>query len=318
MKVDVVIPAYNSAPWLGDAIESVLKQTLRAERIIVVDDGSTDNTNAVVARFHGRVQVIRHAVNRGPSAARNSGICAGNSELIAFLDADDVWTPEKLEKQLGEFKVSDPPGLSYTSLIDCDMQLKPLERSRKFKRRIRESVFDELFLDAFPIPPSVLIVRRTAFDLCGLFDETMLKAEDYECCLRIAMRSSISCIAEPLCLRRNNPGSITATSGFEKDVYYSCRAFDLCGKAAATARVDLPMSVEERKILFLRRRYWESILWHNKERQAFYADKLFQTRAYTTKDHLMSTVLRCRAGVCRVLARLIRQSVRSKTSKFLM
>lgn len=292
MRVDVVIPAYNSAAWLGDAIRSVLEQSRPARRIIVVDDGSTDEIYSVLRRFEGKIEVVRHAANRGLPAARNSGILAGDSELVAFLDADDVWAGDKLEKQLPEFAGSDPPGLSYTGLIDCDMQLRPLRPARRFRRRERERVFDELFVDAFPIPPSTVIVRREVFDSCGLFDESMLKAQDYEFWLRISMRHTVSCLPEPLCYRRCNPNSITARGGHDKHLRYSFRAFELCAKAAAEAGVRLPMSVEARKILLLRRQYWASVRWGDEEGERFYKQKLAEVGALSAKDVALSFAMR--------------------------
>ena len=126
MMVDVIIPTFNSAPWLGDAIESALNQTRPApHQIIVVDDGSSDNTESVLVRYKDKIHLIRHETNRGLPAARNSGIRASTSALIAFLDADDAWTSDKLKRQIAEFAGDDPPGLSYTSLVDCDTQLQP-------------------------------------------------------------------------------------------------------------------------------------------------------------------------------------------------
>jgi glycosyltransferase involved in cell wall biosynthesis len=292
MMVDVIIPAFNSAPWLRDAIESVLRQTCPPHRIIVVDDGSSDGTDSVLASYRGKIHLIRHESNRGLPAARNSGIKASASDLIAFLDADDKWTINKLQEQIAEFAGDDPPGLSYTSLIDCDLQLRPQSPPRRFKARKRESVFEELYMEAFPIPPSTVVVRRCVFDDCGLFNESMLKAQDYECWLRIAMKYTVSCLPKALCLRRGNPYSISSMSSSEKDAYYAFRAFDLCGETAAQAQVRLPMSVADRKILFLRRRYKDSIRWQNKEGEAFYKQKLLQAGAYGRMDQVLSVLLR--------------------------
>ena len=300
MQVDVVIPAYNSAAWLEDAVRSVLEQSKPAARVIVVDDGSTDGTDAVLRRFADRVLVVRHAANRGLPAARNSGIRAGGSELVAFLDADDVWAKDKLQKQLTEFEGTDPPGLSYTGVVDCDMLLRPLGRPRRFKRREREHVFEELFVDAFPIPPSTAIVRRSVFDSCGLFDESMLKAQDYEFWLRVAMKFTVSCLPEPLCYRRVNPNSITARSGHEKDLHYSYRAFELCAKAAAQAGTRLPMTVAERKILFLRRRYRECLRWGDRIGEEFFRRRMLEAGAFSAVDSVLAAAARYAHAIKRV------------------
>ena len=104
-KVSVIIPTYNRAHLVGRAIRSVLNQTYQDFEIIVVDDGSTDNTEEVVKSFNDpRIRYIRHEKNRGGSAACNTGIRAARGEYIAFQDSDDEWLPEKLEKQMQVFE----------------------------------------------------------------------------------------------------------------------------------------------------------------------------------------------------------------------
>lgn len=287
MKVDVIIPAFNSANWVADAVKSALNQTLPASRIIVVDDGSTDDTPEVLDRFGSRVEILSHTWNRGLPAARNTGIKAGESELVAFLDADDVWARDKLEKQVKEFQGDEPPGLCYTSIVECDRDLSPF-RLRKFRRRQREMVFDELFVNAFPIPPSTVMVRRSVFETCGLFDESMLKAQDYEFWLRVAMRYTISCLEEPLCYRRVHGGSITSCSYYEKDLHYSFRAFELCSEAAQRAGVALPMGVRERKVLFLRSGFREYARWGDARGKEFFERKLVELGEFSALDRIYS------------------------------
>jgi glycosyltransferase involved in cell wall biosynthesis len=271
---DVIIPVYNGDAYVSKAIESVLKQQPLPRAIIVVDDCSTDQTRSVVEEFGDKIKFIRHRKNRGLPAARNTGIQGGDSELIAFLDADDAWAEGKTEKQIKAFRDNPEIGLCYTDVVECDSRLNPIRPKRGFRRREGEYVFSELFLEAFPIPPSTAMVRREAFDVCGLFDESMLKAQDYECWLRIAMKFSISCIPEALCLRRNNPNSITNTSSLEKESHYTLRAFDLCAQAASKWNIQLPLNLQERKRLYFYRRLRESIKWHNDQAGIFFQGKL--------------------------------------------
>jgi len=271
---DVIIPVYNGDAYVSKAIESVLKQQPLPRAIIVVDDCSTDQTRSVVEEFGDKIKFIRHRKNRGLPAARNTGIQGGDSELIAFLDADDAWAEGKTEKQIKAFRDNPEIGLCYTDVVECDSRLNPIRPKRGFRRREGEYVFSELFLEAFPIPPSTAMVRREAFDVCGLFDESMLKAQDYECWLRIAMKFSISCIPEALCLRRNNPNSITNTSSLEKESHYTLRAFDLCAQAASKWNIQLPLNLQERKRLYFYRRLRESIKWHNDQAVIFFQGKL--------------------------------------------
>ena len=273
-KIDVVIPVYNGAAYVSEAIQSVLKQEPLPQGIFVVDDCSTDETQSVLERFGEKIKRIRHGENRGLPAARNTGIQAGNAGMISFLDADDAWVEGKIEKQIKAFDDYPEIGLCYTDVAECDSMMNPIRRKRGFRRRECEHVFNELFLKAFPIPPSTVMVRREAFDACGLFDESMLKAQDYECWLRIGMKFPVSCIPEALCLRRNHPNSITNTSSLEKEIYYTMRAFDLCAEAATKWKIQLPMNLQERKRLYFYRRLRDSINWHEGQAEVFFQEKL--------------------------------------------
>jgi glycosyltransferase involved in cell wall biosynthesis len=219
---------------------------------------------------------LQHKENRGLPAARNTGIRGGSGELVAFLDADDVWSPTKLERQVPEFMACEELGLAFTSLVDCDANLLPLRGPRPFPAFRCQRVFDRLYLEGFAMPPSTVIVRRRALERCGLFDESMRKAEDFECWLRIAMIFPVSCVPEPLCLRRTNPQSITQQSSLDADIRYAFRAFDLCQRAAEHNSIHLPMSPERRKVLFLRRRYLENLRYGDMEVASYYYRRLLK------------------------------------------
>src|ERR1700678_803249 len=108
--ISVIIPTYNRADLIGQALESALAQTHPADEIIVVDDGSTDDTERVVAQYAGQVRYMRQ-VNAGPSAARNRGIQAASGDFIALLDSDDLWVKDRLERQLAALTLH--PGLDF-------------------------------------------------------------------------------------------------------------------------------------------------------------------------------------------------------------
>jgi glycosyltransferase involved in cell wall biosynthesis len=290
--LDVVIPVYNGAAFVADAINSVLNQTIAPSAIIVVDDASTDDTSEVLGKLSGHIQCVRHDKNRGLPSARNTGIKAGSSELIAFLDADDVWTKDKLEKQLKIFQKYPQTGLCYTDLSDCDIELQPIKSCRSFRNRNAEYVFEELFMDAFPMPPSTVIVRREVFRLCDFFNESMLKAQDYECWLRIGMLYPVSCIPEVLCLRRNNPSSITNTSTLEKALFYTYKTFELCGEAAKKWNIPLPMSIDERKKIYLRRRYIASCQAMHGNAKIFFKKRLIEIGEFSNKLKLYGNLLK--------------------------
>lgn len=295
--LDVVIPVHNGAAFVAEAIESVLKQQSLPKAVIVVDDCSTDQTHSILEGFGRRIKLIRHGKNLGLPAARNTGIRAGGSGLIAFLDADDAWVEGKIEKQIRTFRDDPKIGLCFTGIVECDSRLNPIRLWRAFKKREGEYVFNELYLESFPIPPSTVMVRREVFDACGLFDESMLKAQDYECWLRIAMKFPISCIPEGLCLRRDNPNSITNTSSLEKEVHYTLRAFDLCAETAQKWNIRLPLDLRERKRLYFYRRVCESINWQKYQAEMFFRKKVLESGGMSFSEDLRLRMLKAKERV---------------------
>src|SRR3954447_14974934 len=122
-RVSVIMPAYQSAAVIGDALRSVLAQTYDDWELIVADDASEDDTADVAAAVSSRVRVVRAQVNRGPAAARNLALRQASGELVAFLDADDWWTPHYLERQVGRYDAAiDEPG-PPVGLVACDAQV---------------------------------------------------------------------------------------------------------------------------------------------------------------------------------------------------
>ena len=119
-KVSVVIPTYQHAHFVAQAISSVLSQTYCDLEVIVVDDGSTDDTQEIVAGFGEQIRVVQHEKNSGLSAARNTGIQLSRGEYVAFLDADDIWLPEKLEKQIPLFERDESVGLVSSDMFFLD------------------------------------------------------------------------------------------------------------------------------------------------------------------------------------------------------
>jgi len=195
--VTVIIPTFNRASIVGRAIQSVLGQTYQDWELIVVDDCSTDGTEQAVRSFSdNRIKYIRHDRNCRASAARNTGIRCAQGEYVAFLDDDDEWLPEKLQKELEVFRNSDPEvGLVYTGWIILD------ERGKVLKVRMETKsgwVYDALLDCNFIGSPSRVTVKKQVLDRVAGFDETFLNAEDYEFCLRVARVSKVACV--PCCL----------------------------------------------------------------------------------------------------------------------
>ncbi len=189
----MIVPAYNYAQFLPLAIRSVLRQSCPDWELLIVDDGSTDNTAEVVQPFvqsDGRVRYL-HQKNAGLSAARNTGIRNARASFVALLDADDEWEPEFLERGLAAFgRLPAGFGLVATAsrLMDAAGQLMPAsDRGMKCEREILP---EELILKNRFAADAVLI-RREVFEACGMFDETLRSSEDRDMWIRVARRFRI-------------------------------------------------------------------------------------------------------------------------------
>jgi glycosyltransferase involved in cell wall biosynthesis len=189
VRASLIIPTFNHARFVGAAIDSALAQTVRAFEIIVVDDGSTDETPAVLARYAARVRVLRQE-NRGLSAARNAGLAAAHGKFVSFLDADDVMAPTKLAAQLEVLERSHAIGWTY-----CDVLMETVvtgatarasERFGYASRALDGWLFPELIHGNF-IPAIAPLVRRTALEVAGGFDERLTALEDWDMWLRLSL-----------------------------------------------------------------------------------------------------------------------------------
>ena len=196
--VSVIIPTYNRDWSLRDAIDSVLAQTYTDFELIVVDDGSTDRTHDILGAYGDRLRQI-HQVNRGVSAARNCGIGVSTGRLIAFLDSDDIWLPEKLAVQAAFFELNRSALICQTEeiWIRNGMRVNPRKKHRK-----PSGIIFEPSLALCLISPSAVMVRRKLFEDVGLFDEELPACEDYDLWLRVSCRIPIHLIDKPLTVKR--------------------------------------------------------------------------------------------------------------------
>lgn len=193
--VSVIIPTYNYARFVTEAVDSVLAQTYGDLEVIVVDDGSTDDTPERMKTYGDRVRYIRQA-NQGPSATRNNGIEAARGDLIAFLDADDVWHPGKLRAQMSYLEAHPDVALLAT---DCTLELpQPWPALPACVADTAVDVgLDELVIHSrFGI--CGVVIRRKCLDAAGLFDASLRAAEDRDLWLRIASRFRIAKLCLPL------------------------------------------------------------------------------------------------------------------------
>ena len=205
--VDVVIPAYNADAFISRTLESIAKQTYPINRIIVVNDGSTDETQARVLEFtrtHPNMNtVLLNQTNAGLSAARNTGIKHSAADYIALLDADDLWAPEKLFKQIQVLTHSIWPklGVVYCAYQIINKQgLVVASNSRDVIRpSLRGNIYKKLLLGNFISGSgSSVLIKRSVFSDVGLFDQDLRACEDWDMWMRIAKQYQFDFINEPL------------------------------------------------------------------------------------------------------------------------
>lgn len=212
-KVDIIIPAYNSAHFLAEALESVAAQTFTDWQIVLVDDGSTDNTPEVVApfqqRFGEKLRYIRQE-NRGVSAARNRGIRSATSEFVAFLDADDIWLPRRLEYSLSTLEDRPTAGLCYGLLTRIDSKSVPLDTWHGNDAHVEGRIARYIYTREVELPCLTVTARRRCIEEAGYFDESMRATEDRDLWLRIARRYEVAFVPEVLALYRISIGSASA------------------------------------------------------------------------------------------------------------
>ena len=195
--VSVILPTFNRCGVLERAVDSVLGQTYPHFELWVVDDGSTDATPALLAAYGNRIHTVRQA-NRGVSAARNRGIRCAAGDLIAFLDSDDYWLPQKLEHQVALFRADEEVRICQTEevWIRHGVRVNPKKRHKKYAGMIFEHT-----LPLCLISPSAVMMRKSLLDEVGLFDESLPACEDYDLWLRITWKYPLHLIDTPLIVK---------------------------------------------------------------------------------------------------------------------
>ena len=198
VDVSVILPTFNRAWIVREAVDSVLNQDFAGFELIVVDDGSTDETPRILESYGDTLTMICQS-NRGVSAARNSGIRAAGGDLIAFLDSDDYWREGKLARQVDYFWQNPDMMICQTEeiWIRHGKRVNPKRRHRK-----REGMIFQACLPLCLISPSAVMMRRRLFDRVGLFDENLPACEDYDFWLRVACDYPVGLIDEPLLVKR--------------------------------------------------------------------------------------------------------------------
>jgi len=193
MKISVIIPTWNRADTIVRAVESVIGQSLPAHEIIVVDDGSDDDTAHRLSSIEPVTRLFQN--NAGVSAARNRGIRAATGDWIALLDSDDEWLPQKLQRQVAALELQPETRLCHTDeiWIRRNVRVNPKNKHRKTGGWIYPHC-----LPLCAISPSAALIRRDVFDTIGWFDESLPACEDYDFWLRLCAREPVTYVDELL------------------------------------------------------------------------------------------------------------------------
>lgn len=239
----VVIPVKNGARFLLDALDSVRAQTFRDFELLVVDDGSTDNTTALIEDFArstsgNPVSLIRHATSRGPSGARNSGIARAKGQFVAFLDHDDVWLPEHLQL-IYELIQKEGGELIYSPARCFDEDLRTELGFWGPESRDTAVLLSSLF-SMNVIPPSTVAIKRVNLLGVGGFDESYCGPEDIECWFRLLTSGVIPRFQpEITCHRRDRADSLGKSMGADiyKGLVRCLESYFFCHDVALRTRV---------------------------------------------------------------------------------
>lgn len=288
-NVSVIVPAYNTAPYIAETLESVFAQTYDGYEVIVINDGSPDTPalELALAPFRDRIRYIVQD-NRGLSAARNAGLAVAAGEFVALLDSDDVWEPDYLEHQLkvlreGDFDVVYPNATNFGD---------PMREGRKFMDAHPSSgpvTIESLVTQQCNVMVSVL-ARRDVLVGAGLFDESLRSSEDFDMWLRvIAGGWTIGYHRRPLVGSRLRRGSLSA-NGISM-CQHIVRVLD---KAAR----ELPLTDRQRSLVAERRAYFAAMLRMHEGKQAFFAGEhkealqaLSEANAYLRRRKMALAIL---------------------------
>jgi glycosyltransferase involved in cell wall biosynthesis len=240
--VSVIIPTYNRASLLREALDSVSRQTFRDFEVIVIDDGSTEPIADELAGHAVKPVIIRQP-HQGPAAARNRGIAEATGDLIAFLDSDDLWLPEKLERFVSALQADRGTRIFYGPMKPISENGKEVPGRTKpcHTGRITEALFGSSFVHV----PTV-VCHKSVLLSAGGFDPSLPVCEDYDLWLRVSLDEPFGLIEEPLALRRLHPGRLSKScmsrnlavkAQVLRRFYWSERARRIMNDEAALARL---------------------------------------------------------------------------------
>jgi len=206
--ISIVVPAYNSETTIAETLESAVSQTHENLEILVIDDGSTDRTAAIVEQLSDPRLTLHRFANRGAPASRNRGIRLARGAYLSFLDTDDLWSRDKLEKQLAALEAEPRAGVAYSYVKYIDESGEVLHRG--YREPIAGNVLRPLCIRFFLQCGSNALVRREVFDQVGHFDETLEVCDDHDFYLRAAEHYRFALVPEDQIFYRLRSGSLSA------------------------------------------------------------------------------------------------------------
>jgi glycosyltransferase involved in cell wall biosynthesis len=212
--VSVIIPAYNVERFIAEAVDSALAQSYTYTEVIVVDDGSTDHTRKVLEVYGDRIKIVSQP-NSGAGAARNRGMLEANGEYFAFLDGDDIWFPDKIEKELNILTKNEDVCL-VSGIAECvDESGSRINVDLNYRRDVYNRslhLYNELLQRGNPIWTSSVVVRKSALKDTGLFDESKKRSQDYDMWIRLSEKNKFYVMGEKLGRYRWINSSLTHSS----------------------------------------------------------------------------------------------------------
>ncbi len=232
-KVSVIIPTYNCVRFLSESIQSALSQTYQDFEIIIIDDGSKDNTREIVEGFiqrnPGKIRYI-YQENGGLAVARNTGIKNSNGKYIALLDSDDTWLPNRLSAQIPIMESDSKIGLVHANITRINEEGQPVRTPSRDREFLLGDIFEYIFLRKTDIACPTVLFRRECCDKVGLFDEylTRLGCEDRELWLRITQHYKVGYVDEVLAHYRILNNSMS--KNLEKMITARCYVVDKISK----------------------------------------------------------------------------------------
>jgi glycosyltransferase involved in cell wall biosynthesis len=301
--VSVVIPVYNHAHKVRSAIHSVLSQSYQDYELIVVNDGSTDHLIEVLQAFD-HIQLIQHAENKGRAAARNSGVLAASGQYIAFLDADDTWMPEKLEKQLG-FLDHHPE----ISICLTGFEFVPARGERRTVRLPKVSSWERYLLKHIGFPDgSIPLISKTCFDEIGLQDTDFVWHENWEWLLRASSHYRIGVLDHILVVKHKGkkrpPAALKESAALQFSEKYKLlfQKYGIYGKSALSLKwFDIAIAFfHERDFQSGRKYLYKAIRTWPFQKAGLYF-RIFDSFSGTDTEYILYTIRAKMEKICRPL-----------------